>query len=74
MSGLSVPSILSDWSDPFVLVVLSVLMMAILTVLIISTLMTIVFGRQLEVVYKEVVGCVISYNLQLACVRKLKVI
>ena len=32
--------------------------------------------KKLEVVHvhKEVGGCLISYNLQLACIRKLKVI
>ena len=30
--------------------------------------------RKLEVVHKEVGGCLISYNLQLACIRKLEVI
>ena len=37
-------------------------------------LMTIKFVRKLEVVHKEVGGCLISYDLQLACVRKLEVI
>ena len=32
------------------------------------------YMRKLEVVHKEVGGCLISYNLQLACVRKLEVI
>ena len=32
-------------------------------------LMTIKFVRKLEVVHKKVGGCLISYNLQLACVR-----
>ena len=31
--------------------------------------MTIKFVRKLEVVHKEVGGCLISYNLQLACVK-----
>ena len=30
--------------------------------------------RLLEVVHKQVGGCLISYNLQLACVRKLEFI
>ena len=32
------------------------------------------YMRMLEVVHKEVGGCLISYNLRLACVRKLEVI
>ena len=32
------------------------------------------YMKKLEVVHKEVGGCLISYNLQLACVRKLEVI
>ena len=36
--------------------------------------MTMVTMRKLEVVHKEVWGCLISYNLQVACVRKLEVI
>ena len=32
------------------------------------------YKRKLEVVHKEVGGCLISYNLQLACVRKFEVI
>ena len=32
------------------------------------------FVRKLEVVHKEVLGCLISYNLKLACLRKLEVI
>ena len=32
------------------------------------------YMRKLKVVHKEVGGCLISYNLQLACVRKLEVI
>ena len=31
------------------------------------------YTRKLEIVHKEVGGCLISYNLQLACVRKLEV-
>ena len=34
----------------------------------------VVFVRKLEVVHKQVRSCLISYNLQLACVRKLEVI
>ena len=34
-------------------------------------MMTIEFVRKLEVVHKQVGGCLISYNLQLVCVRKL---
>ena len=30
--------------------------------------------RMLEVVHKEVGGCLMSYNLRLACARKLEVI
>ena len=36
--------------------------------------MTIKFVRKLEAVHKEVGGCLISYNLQLACLTKLEVI
>ena len=32
------------------------------------------YTRKLEVVHKEVGGCLISYNLQIACVGKLEVI
>ena len=32
------------------------------------------YMMKLEVVHKEVGGCLISYNLRLACVRKLEVI
>ena len=39
-----------------------------------NELMTIKFVRKLEVVHKEVGGCLISYNLQLACVMMLEVI
>ena len=46
----------------------------ILTMVTISTMMTIIFVRKLEVVYKQVGGCLISYNLKLACVRMLEVI
>ena len=37
-------------------------------------LVTIKFVRKLEVVHKEIGSCMISYNLQLACVRKLEVL
>ena len=36
-----------------------------------NELMTIKFVRKFEVVHKEARRCLISYNLQLACVRKL---
>ena len=32
------------------------------------------YKGKLEIVHKEFGGCLISYNLQLACVRKLEVI
>ena len=48
--------------------------MTIATMMTISTMLSIVFGRKLEVLHKEVGGCLISYNLQLACVRMLDVI
>ena len=32
------------------------------------------YTRKLVVVHKEVKGCLMSYNLQLACLRKLQVI
>ena len=50
------------------------MMMTIVTMNTISTMMTIVFVRKLKVVHKQVGGCLISYNLQLACVRELEVI
>ena len=37
-----------------------------------SVLMAIAFVRKLEVVHKEVEGCLISYNLQLSCVKAKK--
>jgi len=39
-----------------------------------ATMMTLVTVRKLEVVHKEVGGRLISYNLQLSCVRKLEVV
>ena len=45
-------------------------MMIILTMMTISPMMTIVFVRKLEAVHKKVGGCLISYNLQLACVMR----
>ena len=39
-----------------------------------DTIMTSVFLRKLEVVHKRVGSCLISYNFQLACVRKLEII
>ena len=47
-------------------------MMIMTTIMTIS--MTIVFVTTLEVVRKQVGGCLISHNLQLACARKLEVI
>ena len=47
-------------------------MMIMTTIMTIS--MTIVFVTKLEVVCKQVGGCLISHNLQLACYRNLEVI
>ena len=44
-----------------------------MTTLIMTAMMTMTTIMNLEVVHKEVGGCLISYNLQLACVRKLEV-
>ena len=43
-----------------------------MTTMTIATMMTIANIRKLEVVHKEVGGCLISYNIQLAfvCVRE----
>ena len=38
-----------------------------------TAMMTMTAIMNLQVVHKEVGGCLISYNLQLACVRKLEV-
>ena len=55
--------------------VMSVSVLSVLCVLVdLSVLMAIAFVGKLEVVHKEVEGCLISYNLQLACIRKLEVI
>ena len=48
--------------------------MTIMTTSTIATMMTMATMRKFEVVHKEVGGFLISYNLQLNCVRKLEVI
>ena len=54
---------------------MSVSVLSVLCVLVdLSVLMAIAFVGKLEVVHKEVEGCLISYNLHLTCVRKLEVI
>ena len=49
-------------------------MATMMTNMTIWAMMTIIFVRKLEVVHKQVGGYLISYNLPLAFVRKLKVI
>ena len=51
-----------------------VTVMTMATMMTKTIMITFVFVRKLEVVQKQVRGSMISYNLQLACVRKMEVI
>ena len=48
--------------------------LTIMTTMTIATMMSMATMRKLEVVHKKVGGCLISFNLQLASVRKLEAI